>query len=67
MLNGKMEHKDSMGNQGVIGPGGVQWMTAVSCSGFCCYWLCRRLNRLVGAVGQHGQPFWGSLAMHVAS
>lgn len=28
MLSGKMEHKDSMGNEGVIGPGGVQWMTA---------------------------------------
>lgn len=23
-----MEHRDSAGNQGVIGPGGVQWMTA---------------------------------------
>lgn len=28
MLSGKMEHKDSAGNHGVIGPGGVQWMTA---------------------------------------
>lgn len=28
MLSGEMRHKDSMGNQGVIGPGGVQWMTA---------------------------------------
>lgn len=28
MLSGKMEHADSMGNKGVIGPGGVQWMTA---------------------------------------
>lgn len=28
MLSGRMEHKDSQGNQGVIGPGGVQWMTA---------------------------------------
>lgn len=28
MLSGKMEHKDSVGNHGVIGPGGVQWMTA---------------------------------------
>jgi quercetin 2,3-dioxygenase len=23
-----MEHRDSVGNHGVIGPGGVQWMTA---------------------------------------
>ncbi|KAK9829809.1 hypothetical protein WJX72_008023 [[Myrmecia] bisecta] len=28
MLEGKMEHRDMLGNQGVIGPGGVQWMTA---------------------------------------
>ena len=28
MLEGEIEHKDSVGNQGVIGPGGVQWMTA---------------------------------------
>lgn len=28
MLQGKMEHKDSMGNSGVITTGGVQWMTA---------------------------------------
>lgn len=28
MKSGKMEHKDSVGNQGVICPGGVQWMTA---------------------------------------
>lgn len=28
MLAGKMRHKDSMGNEGVIEPNGVQWMTA---------------------------------------
>lgn len=28
LLNGKMRHKDSAGNEGVIEPGGVQWMTA---------------------------------------
>jgi len=28
MLTGKMEHRDSMGNHGVITDGGVQWMTA---------------------------------------
>jgi len=28
MLAGKMRHKDSAGNEGVIGAGGVQWMTA---------------------------------------
>jgi redox-sensitive bicupin YhaK (pirin superfamily) len=28
MLAGKMRHKDSVGNAGVIGPGGVQWMRA---------------------------------------
>jgi len=28
LLNGKMRHKDSAGNEGVIEPGGVQWMSA---------------------------------------
>ncbi len=28
LLNGKMRHKDNKGNEGVIEPGGVQWMTA---------------------------------------
>jgi len=28
MLAGKMRHKDNAGNEGVIEPGGVQWMTA---------------------------------------
>jgi quercetin 2,3-dioxygenase len=30
MLNGMVEHGDSMGNKGVIGSGDVQWMTAGS-------------------------------------
>lgn len=28
LLAGSVEHQDSMGNKGVIGPGDVQWMTA---------------------------------------
>ena len=28
LLNGKMRHKDNAGHEGVIKPGGVQWMTA---------------------------------------
>jgi len=28
VLSGKLEHKDSMGNHGVVGPGGVQYMSA---------------------------------------
>jgi len=28
MLRGEMEHGDSLGNKGIIGPGDVQWMTA---------------------------------------
>ncbi len=28
MLSGQMRHEDSTGRSGVIGPGGVQWMTA---------------------------------------
>jgi redox-sensitive bicupin YhaK (pirin superfamily) len=30
MLDGHMEHRDSMGNQGNLQPGGVQWMKAAS-------------------------------------
>ncbi|MBN1109744.1 MAG: pirin family protein [Methanomassiliicoccales archaeon] len=30
MLDGYMDHRDSLGNQGTIGPGDVQWMTAGS-------------------------------------
>ncbi|MFA6111683.1 MAG: pirin family protein [Candidatus Latescibacterota bacterium] len=30
MLDGRVEHRDSLGNAGVIGPGDVQWMTAGS-------------------------------------
>jgi redox-sensitive bicupin YhaK (pirin superfamily) len=30
ILDGSVEHGDSMGNKGVIGPGDVQWMTAGS-------------------------------------
>jgi redox-sensitive bicupin YhaK (pirin superfamily) len=30
MLGGKVEHGDSMGNRGTIGPGDLQWMTAGS-------------------------------------
>lgn len=30
MLEGKVEHADSLGNSGLIGPGDVQWMTAGS-------------------------------------
>lgn len=30
VLDGRVEHGDSLGNQGMIGPGDVQWMTAGS-------------------------------------
>jgi redox-sensitive bicupin YhaK (pirin superfamily) len=30
MMDGNVEHSDSLGNKGVIGPGDVQWMTAGS-------------------------------------
>jgi len=30
MIEGDMEHKDSMGNTGNLGPGGAQWMKAAS-------------------------------------
>jgi redox-sensitive bicupin YhaK (pirin superfamily) len=28
MLDGRMRHRDSTGQEGLLGPGGVQWMTA---------------------------------------
>ena len=28
MLDGRMRHKDNHGNEGVLEPGAVQWMTA---------------------------------------
>jgi redox-sensitive bicupin YhaK (pirin superfamily) len=28
VYNGEVEHRDSSGNSGIIGPGDVQWMTA---------------------------------------
>ncbi|TNF88271.1 MAG: pirin family protein [Gammaproteobacteria bacterium] len=28
LLNGRMRHRDNTGNEGVIEPGGIQWMTA---------------------------------------
>jgi redox-sensitive bicupin YhaK (pirin superfamily) len=28
MINGRMRHRDSAGHEGLVGPGGVQWMTA---------------------------------------
>ena len=28
MLDGKMRHSDHLGNEGTLGPGGIQWMTA---------------------------------------
>ena len=28
LLNGRMRHRDNAGNEGVIKPGGIQWMTA---------------------------------------
>ena len=30
LLDGRMRHKDNAGNEGVIEPGGIQWMTGVS-------------------------------------
>jgi len=30
MIDGRMQHRDSMGNEGNLGPGGIQWMKAAS-------------------------------------
>jgi redox-sensitive bicupin YhaK (pirin superfamily) len=31
MLAGRMRHRDSVGNEGVVSDGGVQWMTTPRC------------------------------------
>jgi redox-sensitive bicupin YhaK (pirin superfamily) len=55
VLHGDIEHGDSMGNSGVIGAGGVQWMTAGS--GI----IHQEMPKGDAAGRMHGFQLWGNL------
>ena len=55
ILNGLVEHGDSMGNGGTIGPGEVQWMTAGS--GI----LHQEMPQKVGSGAMWGFQVWANL------
>ncbi len=55
VLEGTVEHSDSLGNTGKLGPGSVQWMTAGS-------GILHQEMPLGNAKGQmHGFQLWGNL------
>lgn len=55
VLEGTVEHSDSLGNSGALGPGSVQWMTAGS-------GILHQEMPLGNAKGQmHGFQLWGNL------
>jgi len=55
LLGGRVEHGDSMGNSGVIGPGDVQWMTAGS--GI----IHQEMPRAGDTPRMHGFQLWANL------
>lgn len=55
ILEGSVEHQDSLGNKGVISGGDVQWMTAGS--GI----IHQEMPKDVGRSGQHGFQLWANL------
>lgn len=55
VLEGEVEHADSLGNQGLLGPGSVQWMTAGS--GI----LHQEMPRGNSAGQMHGFQLWANL------
>ena len=55
VLEGEVEHADSLGNRGVLGPGSIQWMTAGS-------GIVHQEMPLGDAKGQmHGFQLWANL------
>ena len=55
VLEGRVDHADSLGNRGVLGPGSVQWMTAGS-------GILHQEMPLGNARGQmHGFQLWANL------
>ncbi|MFO1142490.1 MAG: pirin family protein [Amaricoccus sp.] len=55
VLDGSVEHSDSLGNRGVLGPGSVQWMTAGS--GI----LHQEMPRGARSGRMHGFQLWANL------
>lgn len=55
VLDGSVEHSDSLGNQGLLGPGSVQWMTAGS--GI----LHQEMPRGNAKGQMHGFQLWANL------
>ncbi len=55
VLDGEVEHSDSLGNRGLLGPGSVQWMTAGS--GI----LHQEMPRGNAAGQMHGFQLWANL------
>lgn len=58
ILRGEVEHRDSMGNHGIIGPGDVQWMTAGD--GIVHSEMPSERVQTEGGVG-HGVQLWVNL------
>lgn len=58
ILQGEVEHRDSMGNHGIVGPGDVQWMTAGD--GIVHSELPSERVQTQGGVG-HGLQLWVNL------
>ncbi len=59
VLNGSVEHGDSLGNQGTLGAGDVQWMTAGS-------GIMHQEMPHGNAAGQmHGFQLWANLPSHL--
>jgi redox-sensitive bicupin YhaK (pirin superfamily) len=56
MLHGHVEHGDSLGNSGVIGPGDVQWMTAGS---GIIHQEMPRMGAAAGGLQDDGSPVPG--------
>ena len=54
MLDGRVDHEDSLGNKGIIGPGDVQWMTSGS-------GIIHQEMPKVGPGGMGGFQLWVNL------
>ncbi|MEM7271985.1 MAG: pirin family protein [Actinomycetota bacterium] len=62
ILQGEVEHRDSAGNHGIIGPGDVQWMTAGD--GIIHSEMPSERVQTEGGVG-HGLQLWVNLPAHL--
>ena len=54
LFAGQMRHKDNAGNEGVIKPGGVQWMTAGK--GIVHSEMPEQVDGLLNGIPTVGQP-----------